>query len=108
MQKKARMKTMSDMKELKNNLEILEMHTRTHRPVKVLTNGAKTETQLIYEVFERVNDLLNKDIVPVVRCRECKHFITNINKENYCDIHSTRWDKFYVNENEYCSRGEKR
>ena len=47
------------------------------------------------------------DVVPVVRCRECKHFKTNINKENYCDIHSTRWDKFYVNENEYCSRGEK-
>jgi hypothetical protein len=48
------------------------------------------------------------DVVPVVRCRECKHFKTNINKDNYCNIHSTRWDKFYVNENEYCSRGEKR
>lgn len=52
--------------------------------------------------------LIKNDVVPVVRCRECKHFKTNINKENYCDIHSTRWDKFYVNENEYCSRGEKR
>lgn len=47
------------------------------------------------------------DVVPVVRCRECKHFKTNINKENYCDIHSTRWDKFYVREEDYCSRGEK-
>lgn len=47
------------------------------------------------------------DVVPVVRCRECKHFKTNINKENYCDIHSTRWDKFYVREEDYCSIGEK-
>lgn len=51
--------------------------------------------------------LIKNDVVPVVRCRECKHFKTNINKENYCDIHSTRWDKFYVREEDYCSSGEK-
>ncbi len=48
------------------------------------------------------------DVVEVVRCLNCIHFKTNINKENYCDIHSTRWDKFYVREDDYCSIGEKR
>ncbi len=71
---------------------------------------AKEEKQVksLKGVFDFIDKFPVEDVVPVVRCRECKHFKTNINKENYCDIHSTRWDKFYVNENEYCSRGEKR
>ncbi len=47
------------------------------------------------------------EVVEVVRCAECRYYKTNTDRENYCDIHSTRWDKFYVNEKEYCSRGEK-
>lgn len=43
-----------------------------------------------------------------VRCIHCQHFKTNINKENYCDIHSTTWDKFYVRENDFCSFGIRR
>jgi hypothetical protein len=49
-----------------------------------------------------------EDVVEVVRCLHCQHFKTNVNKENYCDIHSTIWDKFYVRYDDYCSYGERR
>lgn len=47
------------------------------------------------------------DVVEVVRCMYCQHFKTNINKENYCDVHSTTWDKFYVRDDDYCSYGRR-
>lgn len=61
-----------------------------------------------------INDCMNVldeqptvDVVEVVRCMHCQHFKTNINKENYCDIHSTTWDKFYVRDDDYCSYGRR-
>ena len=69
------------------------------------------------------NDFLNKglrialkdvkhmrceDVVPVVRCCNCIHLKTNTSKKNYCDIHSTTWDKFYVRLDDYCSYGERK
>ena len=49
-----------------------------------------------------------KDVVEVVRCMGCRYYKVNTNRENYCDIHSTRWDKFYVRDDDYCSKGERR
>lgn len=48
------------------------------------------------------------DVVKVIRCMDCIHFKTNISKENYCDIHSTTWDKFYVRDDDFCSYGERK
>jgi hypothetical protein len=47
-------------KEFENNLEILEIHARTHKPVKHITNGAKYETQLLYEILTEARNILNK------------------------------------------------
>ena len=62
-----------------------------------------------------INDCMNAldeqpsaDVVEVVRCMHCHHFIINIYKESYCDIRSTTWDKFYVRAHDYCSYGERR
>lgn len=49
-----------------------------------------------------------EDVVPVVRCCNCIHLKTNISKENYCDFHSTYWDKFYVRLDDFCGYGERR
>lgn len=48
------------------------------------------------------------DVVEVVRCANCIHLKTNIDKEKYCDIHSTTWAKFYVRFSDFCSFGERR
>lgn len=48
------------------------------------------------------------DVVEVVRCAKCKHLKTNIDKENYCDIHSTTWAKFYVRFSDFCSFGKRK
>lgn len=48
-----------------------------------------------------------KNIVEVVKCKDCKRCIKT-SLEDYCDLHSTRWDKFYVKGNGYCNFGERR
>ena len=48
------------------------------------------------------------DVVKVVRCMHCIHFKASINKEHYCDIHSSVWDKFYVRVDDFCSYGERK
>ena len=63
------------------------------------------------EWFIKADDLFaapTEDVVKVVRCMDCIYFKTNINKENYCDIHSTTWDKFYVRDDDFCSYGERK
>ena len=54
------------------------------------------------------NYLCSNDVVPVVRCCQCEHLKTNINKAPYCDYHSTTWEKFYVRLDDYCSYGERK
>lgn len=61
-----------------------------------------------HEHFLRmIDNVPTIDVAEVVRCMHCQHFKTNINKENYCDIHSTTWDKFYVRDDDYCSYGRR-
>ena len=60
------------------------------------------------EVEEMVDRLVVDDVEKIVRCIHCVHLKTNVDKENYCDIHSTTWDKFYVRLDDYCSMGERR
>ncbi len=47
-------------KEFEKNLTILEIHARTHKPVKHITNGEKYETQLLYEILTGIRKILNK------------------------------------------------
>ena len=70
--------------------KIRQIHNHEHRHFLVLSSKQPTA-----------------DVVEVVRCMHCQHFKTNINKENYCDIHSTTWDKFYVRDDDYCSYGRR-
>ena len=48
--------------------------------------------------------LIRNDVVKVVRCKDCKHYIGN-----YCcrDI-KDRTNMFFMKENDYCSYGERK
>lgn len=59
-------------------------------------------------IIRKIENAPVEDVVAVIRCCKCIHFKTNISKENYCDIHSTTWDKFYVRHGDFCSYGERR
>lgn len=63
------------------------------------------------EWFIKADDFFaapDEDVIKVVRCCECIHFKTSISEENYCDLHSSVWYKFYVRYDDYCSYGEER
>lgn len=47
------------------------------------------------------------DAVPVVRCKDCKHYRPYAGIEDgYC--HMAEWYKRYQYENDFCSRGERK
>jgi hypothetical protein len=51
--------------------------------------------------------LIANDVVPVVRCKDCKHFNIGMLGFNWCDAHS--YDELIeCKENDYCSYGERR
>lgn len=60
------------------------------------------------KLLDWLNSQPTVDVVPVVRCCNCIHLIATIDKETYCDFHSTNWDKFYVRPDDYCSYGERK
>ena len=50
------------------------------------------------------------DVVEVVRCKDCKRYIKGHAGEqsNYCDCHTTTFEKFFCIPNDYCSCGERK
>ena len=51
----------------------------------------------------RLKSLPSADVVPVVRCKDCKH-----NNSGYCNNYDgfAHFDHFFVQDDDYCSRGE--
>jgi hypothetical protein len=45
---------------------------------------------------------LGPDVVPVVRCKDCKHYWKNVNTFGYDGVCTT------VSDNDFCSHGERR
>lgn len=42
-----------------------------------------------------------EDVEAVLRCKDCDEYAE---EGGYCKIHSTKWNKFYVNKTDYCSK----
>ena len=55
----------------------------------------------------RADHLIANDVVPVVRCENCKHCRKDA-YFNYCDKYSRPFDKFYVEKDHFCSYGERK
>lgn len=56
-----------------------------------------------------IKHIPSADVVEVVWCCNCIHLkIDSIDRIPYCEIHSTKLDKFYVRTDDYCSYGERK
>lgn len=58
----------------------------------------------ISETMKEVMTMPSADVVEVVRCKDCKYY-----REMYklCSCRHDKWN-VYLNEDDFCSRGEKR
>ena len=57
------------------------------------------------KVWERLKQFEDSDAVPVVRCRDCKHFKRNLENDTYCSSVNGLTDP---EEDDFCSYGERK
>ena len=70
---------------------------------------AFVDTKVLASIVGKINLIPTADVVEVVRCCNCIHLkIDSIDRIPYCEIHSTKLDKFYVRTDDYCSYGERK
>lgn len=55
-----------------------------------------------------VHDAPTIDAVPVVRCKECKHFVQCKEVEGVSWTGFCNYGEFHTDEEDFCSRGERR
>ena len=68
------------------------------------------------DIVDRIMELLATDnVVPVVRCKDCKYINREIHAKGYgclCDAHSCNREGheryLYVDDDDFCSYGERR
>ncbi len=69
-------------------------------------------TYMSYEIMDCVEDIIEEDVVPVVRCKDCKHYYryTGISDERVCGIFNGCYENTgYPTElDDFCSYGERR
>lgn len=56
-------------------------------------------------IYDTIKNIPTTDVVEVVRCKNCKHFITDTFKRTMCNRTFTM---FEMNENDFCSYGERK
>lgn len=94
-----------------NKEEILKFPIRIHH-----CDGKHGSAHFIYGiecVMEYIENIPPADVVEVVRCKDCQHYFEPFGR---CNRHSEDPDQsvsgfgfsFWVNEDDFCSHGEKR
>lgn len=70
----------------------------------------KRLTMSISEVLRRINNQPSADVVKIIRCKNCKHWICNPNTDAYGVCGKASYDDFEIimENDDYCSYGEKR
>ena len=101
-----------------NKEEILKFPIRTHHYDRERGNAHYING--IESVMEYIEHIPTVDAVEVVRCKDCQHYFQSY---GHCNKHSGRCDRhsedpdqsisgfgfsFWVNEDDFCSYGEKR
>lgn len=85
-----------------------EGHARWRKELLEDNTGAAGE--LIRNTVAEYDDTLNADVVPVVRCRECKHYKPQSKsvKWNCTTLYCNRSATVKMDPDDFCSKGEKR
>lgn len=67
------------------------------------------------DIYSQICDTINDndlEVTEIVRCKNCKHYVTDDIIPNYCNYHTNKVgfcdDAVYMSENDYCSYGEER
>ena len=70
--------------------------------------GAKCPTLSVDKLFNKIKDAPTIDAVPVVRCKDCKHYKFADNRALGMPVKRCEWTGFEdVDDNDFCSRGER-
>lgn len=89
------------------NRELLLNDLETSIVVSGRNDIAPLELRGVHKVINRIKAMPTEDVVPVVRCKDCKH----CRKDTYfdcCDKYSRPFDKLYVEKDHFCSYGERK
>jgi hypothetical protein len=70
---------------------------------------APLELRGVHKVINRIKAMPTADVVPVVRCKDCKHYERpDLEEDNYfCTAEHTN-KLFSPNKTDYCSYGERK
>ncbi len=63
-----------------------------------VSNGLKKALDIVDAAFSETECKIE------ACCKKCANKTTSINGSHFCNVHSTRWDKFYVKDDDFCSR----
>ena len=86
-----------------------EMRDRLIELLRVAKKNTKGATCDLEREHLFADYLIENGVVEVVRCKDCKRYIKGHAGEqsNYCDCHTTTFEKFFCMPNDYCSCGER-
>jgi hypothetical protein len=92
------------------NRELLLKYLETSIVVSGRNDVVPLELRGVHKVVNRIKTMPTEDVVPVVRCKDCKHYKAQEksahweNKTKYC----CRTVTLKVNDNDFCSYGERK
>ena len=91
------------------NRELLLNDLETSIVVSGRTDVAPLELRGVHKVVDRIKAMPTEDVVPVVRCKDCKHFNVGVNFQSKPILYCRRTKfSFETKPDDYCSYGERK
>ena len=81
-----------------------KLYTEVTEKYHDITAGSYPFNVVAHDMAKLVKNAPAEDVVPVVRCKDCKHYeLMKSNNYHFCNKYGG-----YVTENDYCSRCERK
>lgn len=92
------------------NRELLLKDLETSIVVSGRNDVAPLELRGVHKVINRIKAMPTEDVVPVVRCKDCKHYkdSTQVKGFKKCAYSSTTETDFLVMPDDFCNYGERK
>lgn len=89
------------------NADTVKLDIRRYLMPNVDDDGTVTVENAERYFLNLLDNTPAADVVEVVRCKDCDHFINYNPDRTYCEEHSDGWGDniVYVDEDDYCSFG---